>query len=229
MNQQAQAAPAPQAPPAPIPAPAPVPSEIFIPGDYVLPTTRAQLENLRRTRSEISDQLINVTNRRSEVAGELAAADPAARAGLQQRLDVLDAGIVQLEQALAQTRRLVTVAEANLGTTEAQVAGPFAGLDSEQITGITIVFTIFVLFPIALAAARFLWKRATGPRAIRNTGDSERLERVEQAVETIAIEVERISEGQRFVTKLLAQPNGVPVSATQRQSEPASRGSTEGR
>src|ERR1700733_4191930 len=37
----------------------------------------------------------------------------------------------------------------------------------------------------------------------------ERLARVEQAVESIAIEIERVSEGQRFVTKLLndkAQP-----------------------
>lgn len=33
----------------------------------------------------------------------------------------------------------------------------------------------------------------------------ERLARVEQAVEAIAIEVERISEGQRFVTKLLSE------------------------
>jgi hypothetical protein len=31
-----------------------------------------------------------------------------------------------------------------------------------------------------------------------------RLARVEQAVEAVAIEIERISEGQRFVTKLLA-------------------------
>ena len=31
----------------------------------------------------------------------------------------------------------------------------------------------------------------------------QRLERVEQSVESIAIEIERISEGQRYVTKLL--------------------------
>jgi len=46
----------------------------------------------------------------------------------------------------------------------------------------------------------------------------QRLARVEQAVEAIAIEIERISEGQRYVTKLLdqrAQPpiEGVPVPA----------------
>ena len=34
----------------------------------------------------------------------------------------------------------------------------------------------------------------------------ERLARVEQAVESIAIEIERIGEGQRYVTKLLNEP-----------------------
>lgn len=48
------------------------------------------------------------------------------------------------------------------------------------------------------------------------TPSDERLARVEQAVEAIAIEIERVSEGQRYVTKLLnerAQPmiEGVPV------------------
>jgi hypothetical protein len=34
--------------------------------------------------------------------------------------------------------------------------------------------------------------------------DDDRMTRLEQAVESIALEVERISEGQRFTTKLLA-------------------------
>jgi hypothetical protein len=38
------------------------------------------------------------------------------------------------------------------------------------------------------------------------TGDSvARLARIEQAIESIAIEVERVSEGQRFTTRLLAE------------------------
>jgi hypothetical protein len=36
-------------------------------------------------------------------------------------------------------------------------------------------------------------------------GLEQRLERIEQAVDSIAIEVERISEGQRFTTKLLSE------------------------
>jgi hypothetical protein len=39
----------------------------------------------------------------------------------------------------------------------------------------------------------------------------ERLARVEQAVESIAIEMERIGEGQRYVTKLLNEP-GRPLA-----------------
>jgi hypothetical protein len=34
---------------------------------------------------------------------------------------------------------------------------------------------------------------------------AQRLERLEQAVDTIAIEIERISENQRFTTKLLSE------------------------
>ena len=46
----------------------------------------------------------------------------------------------------------------------------------------------------------------------------QRLERVEQAVESIAVEVERISEGQRYVTKLMSErskmlPEGVLTPA----------------
>jgi hypothetical protein len=38
-----------------------------------------------------------------------------------------------------------------------------------------------------------------------------RLERIEQAVDAVAIEVERISEGQRFTTKLLSERGGEPA------------------
>jgi len=37
--------------------------------------------------------------------------------------------------------------------------------------------------------------------------EEERLERIERAVEAVAIEVERISEGQRFTTRLLSERN----------------------
>lgn len=48
-----------------------------------------------------------------------------------------------------------------------------------------------------------------------------RLERIEQAVDAIAVEVERISEGQRFTTKLLSEGrsgNALPAGAAQNEA-----------
>ncbi len=65
---------------------------------------------------------------------------------------------------------------------------------------------VFVAFPLTLAIVRWIWRR-TNP--VAPTGPSpemaQRLARIEQAVDAIAIEVERISEGQRFTTKLLSE------------------------
>jgi hypothetical protein len=41
------------------------------------------------------------------------------------------------------------------------------------------------------------------------SADSDRLQRLEHGMEAMAIEIERISEGQRFVTKLLSEPRAV--------------------
>ena len=44
--------------------------------------------------------------------------------------------------------------------------------------------------------------------ASRPSVDSERMARLEQAVEAIAIETERVGEGQRYLTRLLDDRNG---------------------
>ena len=49
---------------------------------------------------------------------------------------------------------------------------------------------------------------------------SARLERMEQAIDSIAVEVERISEGQRFTTKVLADRTGATQPSTVRDRAP---------
>jgi hypothetical protein len=41
-----------------------------------------------------------------------------------------------------------------------------------------------------------------------------RLDRIEQAIDTVAIEIERISESQRYLTKLMAEPRALPAGGT---------------
>ena len=49
-----------------------------------------------------------------------------------------------------------------------------------------------------------------------------RLERMEQSIDAIAVEVERISEGQRFTTKLLSESNAIHA-LPERVASPDSR------
>jgi len=63
-----------------------------------------------------------------------------------------------------------------------------------------IVFTVGALVTIGVAArVRLLRAERGGPRI-----DEDRLRHLEQSVDAIAIEIERISENQRFTTKLLS-------------------------
>ena len=63
--------------------------------------------------------------------------------------------------------------------------------------------------PLVRAITRRMDRRnAAAPTADADTRD--RLERIEQAVDAIAVEVERISEGQRFTTKIISEFRGLP-------------------
>ena len=61
-----------------------------------------------------------------------------------------------------------------------------------------------VLF--AVGAERLMARRRVSSGDGELTIGDERMNRLEEAIESIAVEVERVGEGQRFVTKLLAEP-----------------------
>jgi hypothetical protein len=77
---------------------------------------------------------------------------------------------------------------------------------------------------IAFWAAIYGWgKWLTRPRpeVRRESFDEDaRLQRIEHAVEAIAIEIERLGEGQRFTTKLLAQRDRVQQAIVSTPASP---------
>src|SRR4051812_37399928 len=80
--------------------------------------------------------------------------------------------------------------------------------EQEGIIALTAIISIFVAFPIVVAIARAIWKRTSEPRRPRSIESDQvvrRLEQLQQTVEAMAIEVERISEGQRFVTRIMSE------------------------
>jgi len=71
----------------------------------------------------------------------------------------------------------------------------------------TVVMTAATLSirAIANAAVRFQENKLKMDTARSSSAMEARLERMEHAVDAIAVEIERISEGQRFTTKLLSE------------------------
>ena len=76
---------------------------------------------------------------------------------------------------------------------------------------VSIVMTGLILYPLVRAVARRLEGSSARKTVEIPSGSDPRLERMEQAIEAIAVEIERISEAQRFTTKLLSDRSQSPA------------------
>ena len=80
---------------------------------------------------------------------------------------------------------------------------PNAMAMSSAIVAIVVGGLIAIVSPFVKAYSRKIELQA---HAAGSSPDIEaRLARIEQAIEAVAVEIERISEGQRFTTKLLSE------------------------
>jgi len=79
------------------------------------------------------------------------------------------------------------------------------------IAGMIFVIVIVLGIPLIRAMIKRWERESTLPKVPAEV--AARLERMEQSIDAMAIEMERISEGQRFVTKILAdrQVERVPL------------------
>ena len=88
----------------------------------------------------------------------------------------------------------------------------------EEEVFVAISFFIAAAISVKVVASAFVkhWENKLKYTSSARSGlaDGElaaRIERMEQALDSIAVEVERISENQRFTTKLLSEREGVAV------------------
>lgn len=225
MQAATQQTPAPQAPAAPLPAP---PTITTVGPDGVtqtitVPATKEEAANLLSQRQELSEQLISATSRRRELSEEISLAPAgASRTGLEERVRVLDQRIIQLESDIASTGRQLAATPKQLISEAGQEGYPSGGGDDFEegffaggftALGFVLVYTLF----------RRWRRRRKGPAPAKTvvTESSGRLERLEQGMEAIAIEIERVSEGQRFVTRLLSEAHDrTPAARPQRELAP---------
>lgn len=208
-------------------APAP-PLPPAIPGGQIVssrqlnntPMSRQEVDALRARREILSDQLGSADGRRKELERRVRTATGADRAGLEQRIGVLDARLARLESDIDETGKLLASAPAALTSSSGQSRfnfRPTSRQNMDEVIPIVAILSVFVFFPIAISVARNIWKRGSvAPVSGTDRESAHRLERMEQAMDAIAIEIERVSEGQRFVTRLLGdQRNGTVIGAAQ--------------
>jgi len=68
--------------------------------------------------------------------------------------------------------------------------------------GMFMIITLTIGVPLVRAMGRRWEAQAKQPRG--DPESAQRLAHIEQAIDAMAVEIERISEGQRFVTRLLS-------------------------
>jgi hypothetical protein len=176
-----------------------------------------------------SQQLAGLRAQRSILQRQInASSDGTTRAALELRKVPLDNQIAQTEMDLASVRAQLLSRQSRTGMPDRP---PFPnqqrrGPDPDLIVGLAFAFIFAVMMPISIAIARRIW-RGVKQVASARTEDAltPRFDRLEQAVDAIAIEVERVSEGQRFVTRVLTErPGTVRQQAAPESNEAAGLG-----
>jgi hypothetical protein len=198
------------------------------------PQTGVELGRLIERRDELREQLESMNHQRAQLADQVGqlGSEPGLRAGPEARLKALDARLVQTESEIERSNELIAAARAR--GIEAEERGPsihfippippiaempqmpgFAGFGTEARHpwqdgfrdalngGLLITLSSLVLLGV------FLYWRIS--RSIRQqlarlaAAQSGRLEEIQRSLDTVAVEVERVSENQRFVTKLVGE------------------------
>jgi hypothetical protein len=179
------------------------------------------LSTLEARRAELKGQLTSLTERRTLLSVQMQGAGGEARRDLEARIKTLDNRTARIDDELNRIDDEITNALAQgaqrppsgfeqliRGATTVQpppVRGLFGPNFGERITETVIAANAvgFVLLGL------FLWvtlrRRVSGPARL-GPEDVNRLEQLQRSVDVMAVEVERISEAQRYAAKMLNNP-----------------------
>ncbi len=159
---------------------------------------RSELAGQRRELQEARDGLSEGLQEQPMLAGG------ANRTGIESRIARIDAQIEALDKQIAAAD--VEVAQA-AGVPGAVVEAPRYERPGppEEAYVVGSLFIVVVFLPLSIAYARRIWRRGAVVVASLPGEVMDRLTRLDQAVDSVAVEVERIGEGQRFMTRVMAE------------------------
>ena len=185
----------------------------------------AVYEAMRQQRNELRNQLERLEEQREDVTDELRSPNvqSADKQGLESRLASIDARIAAVETQLAEADAAVARAAAIPGAVQPPPPPRPRQGPPEEVIVLAGIFMFVVILPLTIAYARRIWRRGAAAVAAIPQEIYDRFNRLDQAVDSIAIEVERIGEGQRFLTRLHSERGlgaGVAERVEAREREP---------
>lgn len=174
---------------------------------------RAELDALEMKRSELRRQLESNTERRSLLAVQRREAQgTASQPEIDARIKALDARSARIDQELNAIDDAVAASLAggitvDRGRQTISIQPPpmvrmDRGFGGRTVMGPLMAFNATGFVLLGLFLWRTMRRRVGGPARLA-PDEAARIEQLQRSVDVIALEVERISEGQRFVTKIL--------------------------
>jgi hypothetical protein len=193
----------------PNPPPTPGAAPVLATGARSAPSASSIYEGFKAQRNELNSQLEDLQSTRREITSQLEdiPAGSPDRVPLEARLKEIDARTSAVDQMLAgnaaQTAQAAAIPGAVVERPPIIEQGP-----PEEAYVLGGIFMFIVLLPLSIALARRIWRRSAAVVTAFPRELADRLSRMEQAVEATAVEVERIGEGQRFLTRLFTEGEG---------------------
>ena len=207
-----------------VPAPPPPPALPGVPQVVVdgRPVSSAAevYQAYQAQRRELNRQLSSLEDQRRQISSRLRQSDVQGpdRAGLEARITQVDARIAQLSQDLAVADANVARAAGVPGATVTPIPPRPQGPPDEFFV-LGGLFMLIAVLPLSIAWARRIMRRGDAVQGATMPSElGERFTRLEQALDAVAIEVERIGEGQRFMAQRLG-PGAAESSPAARQRE----------
>jgi hypothetical protein len=164
-------------------------------------------------RQELAQQLENLEDKRRGLMNELQNGQVTGvnKTGIEARIVEVDKRIADVDKQLAAADQAVAKQAAVPGAVPPPERHERNG-PPEEVFVLSGMFIVVVFFPLSIALARRIWRRGAAAVTAFPQELADRLNRLDQAMDSIAIEVERIGEGQRFVTRVMSE-NGRALGA----------------
>lgn len=170
----------------------------------------AVYEGFRAQRRELANQLDELESTRRQITSQLQELDDGSpdRKPLENRLTDVDARIKAVDQMIAGNAAQLAQAAAIPGAV-VEHPPPLPQGPPDEVFVLGGIFLFVAILPLSIAFARRIWRRSAAAVTSLPRDITDRLQRMEQAIEATAVEVERIGEGQRFITRLFTEGESV--------------------